>query len=114
MLASRHANSFDRSIRRCRARVKRRTEQELAALPGLGLTIFRPAYIRGDHGAKVREALYRISYALLSPLGPLMRPMGGATSNSEIGRAMIVAAGRPMHGAILDSKEINELAAQLS
>lgn len=95
------------------ARVKKRTEQELAALNGLNLSIYRPAYIRGDHGAKVRGTLYRVTYALMSPLSPIMRPMGGATSNSEIGRAMIVAAGRPMQGTILDSKEINEMAAQL-
>lgn len=96
------------------ARVKKRTEQELAGLDGLNLSIFRPAFIRGDHGAKVRGTMYRIGYALMSPLGPIMRPMGGATSNSEIGRAMIVAAGRPMTGTILDSKEINALAAQLT
>lgn len=95
------------------AQVKKRTEDELATLGLDGLVVFRPAYIRGLHGAKLRGTLYRIAYALFTPLSPLIRLFGGATSNAEIGRAMIVAIREQMDGEVLDSREINSVAARL-
>ncbi|MEM9292398.1 MAG: NAD(P)H-binding protein [Acidobacteriota bacterium] len=92
------------------ARVKKRTEDELGALGFPGVVVFRPAYIRGLHGAQIRGALYRISYALFTPLSPLFRRLGLATSNAEIGRAMIVAVREGMDGEVLDSGEINAAA----
>lgn len=95
------------------ARVKRRTEDELGALGFAGVVVFRPAYIRGLHGARLRGTLYRLAYALFTPLSPLLRLFGGATSNAEIGRAMIVAVRERMDGEVLDSGEINSIAARL-
>ncbi len=94
-------------------RVKKRTEDALAALGFAGVVVFRPAYIRGLHGAQLRGTLYRIVYALFTPLSPLFRLFGGATSNAEIGKAMIVAVGERMDGEILDSGRINSVAARL-
>lgn len=94
------------------ARVKRRTEEELAALGFDGLVVFRPAYIRGLHGAKVRGTLYRVAYALFTPLSPLIRLLGGATSNAEIGKAMITAVREQLNGQILSSADINRIAAR--
>lgn len=96
------------------ARVKKRTEDDLGALGFPGVVVFRPAFIRGLHGAQIRGTLYRLAYALFTPLSPLLRLLGGATSNAEIGQAMIVAVRDQMNGDVLDSGEINAVAAQLS
>lgn len=95
------------------ARVKKRTEDELRGLGLAGVVVFRPAYIRGLHGAQLRGRLYRLAYALFTPLSPLLRFFGGATSNAEIGRAMIVAVRERMDGEVLDSREISSIAARL-
>ncbi|MDA8017150.1 MAG: NAD(P)H-binding protein [Thermoanaerobaculia bacterium] len=95
------------------AQVKKRTEDELGALGLASVVVFRPAFIRGLHGAQLRGALYKFAYALFTPLTPLIRLFGGATSNAEIGRAMIVAAREGMDGETLDSGEINSIAARL-
>ena len=94
------------------ARVKKRTEDELATLGLDGLVVFRPAYIRGLHGAKLRGTFYRVAYTVFTPLSPLIRLFGGATSNAEIGRAMIVAIRERMDGEVLDSRQINAVAAR--
>ncbi|MEC7524522.1 MAG: NAD(P)H-binding protein [Myxococcota bacterium] len=95
------------------ARVKKRTEDDLRALGLGGVTVFRPAYIRDRHGAKVRGALYRTAYVVGTALSPALRVLGGATSNAEIGQAMIVAAREGLDGDILDSKQINQVAARM-
>ena len=94
------------------ARVKKRTEDDLRALGLGGVTVFRPAYFRDRHGAKVRGALYRTAYVVGTALSPALRVFGGATSNAEIGQAMIVAAREGLDGDILDSKQINQVAAR--
>ena len=95
------------------ARVKKRTEDALGALEFPGVIVFRPAYIRGLHGAEIRGTLYRLAYAVFTPLSPLFRLLGVATSNAEIGRAMIVAVRERMDGKVLDSGEINSTASRL-
>ncbi|MEM7050465.1 MAG: NAD(P)H-binding protein [Acidobacteriota bacterium] len=94
------------------ARVKKRAEDDLQALGFAGVVVFRPAYIRGLHGAQVRGKLYRFAYALLTPLSPMFRILGGATSNAEVGQAMVVAVREKMDGEILDSRGINSVAAR--
>ena len=95
------------------ARVKKRTEEDLRSVGLAGVVVFRPAYIRDRHGAKVRGALYRMGYAIGTVLSPVVRMFGGATSNAEIGKAMIVAVRDGMNGDILDSASINRLAERL-
>ena len=95
------------------ARVKKRTEDDLGALGFPGLVVFRPAFIRGLHGAQLRGTLYRLAYLVFTPFTPLIRRLGGATSNAEIGQAMIVAVRDKMNGGILDSADINEVASRL-
>ena len=95
------------------ARVKKRTEEDLRTV-GLGaVSVFRPAYIRDRHGASMRGALYKVSYAFFTLFSPLFRLFGGGTSNAEIGQAMIVAARDGLDGVVLDSGQINEVAAKL-
>lgn len=94
------------------ARVKKRTEDDLRTVGLTSVVVFRPAYIRDRHGAKVRGTLYRVGYAVGTAISPLVRVLGGATSNAEIGRAMIVAARDGMDGDVLDSAAINRVAAR--
>jgi uncharacterized protein YbjT (DUF2867 family) len=95
------------------ARVKKRTESGLRELGLRGVVVFRPAYIRDRHGAELRRAMFKVAYALMTGFSPLIRAMGGGTSNAEIGRAMIVSARDNLDGRILDSAGINEVAAKL-
>ncbi len=95
------------------ARVKKRTEEDLQTLGLASVVVFRPAYIRDRHGAKLRGTLYRVGYVIGTALSPLLRRLGGATSNAEIGQAMIVAARDRMNGDILNSAQINELAERI-
>ncbi|MEM9190477.1 MAG: epimerase [Myxococcota bacterium] len=95
------------------ARVKKRTEEDLRTVGLASVVVFRPAYIRDRHGAKVRGALYQVGYAVGTALSPVVRLFGGATSNAEIGKAMIVAAREGVDGEVLSSAEINRLAERL-
>ena len=95
------------------ARVKKRTEEDLRSVGLASLVVFRPAYIRDRHGARMRGMLYRTAYAIGVLLSPVIRHFGGGTSNAEIGRAMIVAVRDAMDGDILDSASINRVAERL-
>ncbi len=92
------------------ARVKKRTENDLRTLDLAGLVIFRPAFIRGFHGAQLRGILYRAFYSAALIVWPIARRVGAATSNSEIGRAMVVAARERLDNEVFDSRQINETA----
>lgn len=95
------------------ATVKKRTEDALSGLGLAGVTVFRPAYIRGRHGATLRGFGYRVAYAIFTVFSPIIRALGGGTSNAEIGQAMIVAVQERLSGAVLTSKDINAVAARL-
>lgn len=95
------------------ARVKKKTEDDLQNLGMEGVVVFRPALIRGLHGAKVRGFMYSVAYFAFTAVSPIVRRFGGATSNAEIGRAMVVAVRERMHGEILNSVQINEAASRL-
>lgn len=92
------------------ARVKKRTEEDLRAKAISSLAVFRPAYIRGDHGASMRGTMYKITYGVFRVFSPLIRAFGGGTSNSEIGKAMIVSAREKQEFTLLDSPGINATA----
>jgi uncharacterized protein YbjT (DUF2867 family) len=89
------------------ARVKGRTEDDVAALD-LQAYAFRPGFIRPEHGARSRVRLYRVIYAALSPVSALLVRFapGIATSTTQLARAMLmVARTRPEHG-VWTSREI--------
>ncbi|HUJ29617.1 MAG TPA: NAD-dependent epimerase/dehydratase family protein [Myxococcales bacterium] len=73
---------------------------------------FRPAFIRPLHGITSRTRSYRILYAILSPLVPvLMRMFPRHTATTEqVGRAMLEAARRGAPKRILESEDIVTLA----
>lgn len=91
-------------------RVKGKAERALDEVGFRSVVHFRPAFIKPMRGAKLRVPLYRVAYAVLAPLGWLMRGVGKGTSTVEVGRAMVAAALGRAEGSPLDSRAINELA----
>lgn len=91
------------------ARVKRRAEQALAAMPFKAVYVFRPGFIRPMHGIRSRTAIYNVLYALLYPITFLI-PNSYATSTERIGRAMINVARSGFDKKILASDDINRAA----
>jgi hypothetical protein len=90
------------------ARVKGAAENALLAIPFRGVYVFRPAMIQPMHGIRSRTAAYRILYAIMSPLTPLLRRLfpHSITTTERLGMAMIKAA---KHGApkkILEARDI--------
>jgi len=95
------------------ARVKGRTENALLALPLRGAYMFRPAFIQPIHGVRSRTALYQAFYTVAAPLTPLLRRLLPRywTTTENLGRAMIRVARDGYAKRILDSVDINALAA---
>ena len=74
--------------------------------------MFRPGFVMPAPGFEQRIAFYRYGEPILKLLNPILRKIGGATSSIEIGKAMINAAAGEPHKPVLESKDINELAAR--
>lgn len=93
------------------ARVKGQTENALLRLPFKAAYMFRPGVIVPLHGIKSRTALYRIPYAILGPLLPLLKTLMPkyVTTTEKLGRAMLTAAKRGAPKPILESSDINDL-----
>lgn len=96
------------------ARVKGRTENDILGMGFRSAVVFRPGMIRPRRGLEHNVRLYGIMTTLMTPLLPVFRAFGSATSTEEIGKAMIAAAlgksvGDPPKQR-LDSGDINELA----
>lgn len=94
------------------ARVKGEAENAVFALPFKAVYAFRPSFIRPMHGITSRTRSYRVLYAILWPLLPLVIAIfpRQATTTEKIGRAMLNIA---RHGAakrILDTPDINAAA----
>jgi uncharacterized protein YbjT (DUF2867 family) len=96
------------------ARVKGRTENALLALPFGAVTVFRPGLIRPLHGITSRTRSYRLLYAALAPVLPLLEAIapGSVTTTERVGRAMIRAALEGAPKRVLETADINRLAAR--
>jgi uncharacterized protein YbjT (DUF2867 family) len=94
------------------ARVKGRTENDLLALP-FKAVMFRPAGIIPVHGEVSKTTAYRIFYAVLGPLLPLLRRVvpSAVTTTELIGRAMLNAARFGAPKPVLESADIDALGA---
>jgi len=94
------------------ARVKGKTENDLMRLPFKAAYMFRPGFIQPLHGVTSKTALYRIFYTMLGPLIPLFTATlpRYVTTTERVGRAMIEAARHGAPKAVLEGKDINELA----
>jgi uncharacterized protein YbjT (DUF2867 family) len=94
------------------ARVKGEAENAILSLPFQAAYAFRPAFIRSMHGIRSRTRSYRVLYAIITPLIPLVTVLfpRHVTTTEKIGRAMLNVA---RHGApkrILENEDINAAA----
>ena len=94
------------------ARVKGRTENALRALSFKACYAFRPGFIRPLHGARSRTRTYRILYAVLAPVTPLLRALfpNQVLTTEVIGRAMLNVTRYGAAQPILGAREINAAA----
>jgi uncharacterized protein YbjT (DUF2867 family) len=94
------------------ARVKGKTENDLFRLPFKAAYMFRPGVIVPLHGIKSKTKLYRILYAALAALLPLLRAAfpNYVTTTEQVGRAMIQVAKHGAPKTLLENSDINELA----
>ena len=92
------------------ARVKGQTENALLRLPFKAAYMFRPAVIVPLHGIKSKTRLYRVFYAVLGPLLPLLKAFPKyVTTTEKLGRAMLIVAKRGAPKPVLENSDINKL-----
>jgi uncharacterized protein YbjT (DUF2867 family) len=93
------------------ARVKGKTENDLLRLPFKAAFMFRAGVIVPLDGIKSKTRLYRIFYAVLGPLLPLLRAAFPryVTTTEQIGRAMIKVARQGAPKSVLENSDIDEL-----
>ena len=93
------------------ARIKGRTENAIQRLPFHATYMFRPAAVLPMHGERPRAAVYRIAYAVLRPLLPVLRRLMPryVVTTEEFGRAMIRAARDGAPKPVLESSDIGAL-----
>jgi uncharacterized protein YbjT (DUF2867 family) len=96
------------------ARVKKRTEDDLMAMPFAAVYVFRPGFIQPLDGIKSRTRLYNVLYPLLYPVMLALRVLAPhtITDTRRIGRAMLNVArhGHPVR--VLDNAAINAAAGE--
>ena len=95
------------------ARVKGRIENKLLAMDFHPAVMARPGGIQPLPGVVSKTRWYRLFYAVMNPLFPLMvRYMPqAATTSVRLGRAMLIAARGEAGKPILSSLDINHLGA---
>lgn len=94
------------------ARVKGKTENALLRLPFRAAYMFRPGVIEPLHGIRSRTRAYRILYAALKPLLPILRRAfpDHILTTGEIGRAMLAVARSGAAKRVLESADIRAAA----
>jgi uncharacterized protein YbjT (DUF2867 family) len=90
------------------ARVKRRTENDLLALPFRAAYMLRPGFLKPVAGQRHVLKMYR----WLNWLFPLVRRLGYGTTLGELGLAMLHAAERGYAKPVLEVKDIVRAARQ--
>jgi len=94
------------------ARVKRRAEQALAAMPFKASYAVRPAFIQPMDGIASRTRLYNTLYAALKPFTGLI-PARYRTTTRELGRAVLSVAKDGYTKPILEMVDIHAAAARV-
>nr|WP_267875991.1 NAD(P)H-binding protein [Massilia rubra] len=92
-------------------RVRGKTENALLALPFRGVYIFRPGMIEPLDGIKSKTTAYRIFYALMKPVLPLLRaamPRHVLTTR-QVGQAMLAVVRGGARKRVLGSADIGPL-----
>jgi uncharacterized protein YbjT (DUF2867 family) len=92
------------------ARVKGETEDALLRLP-LRAVMFRPGFIQPMDGVVSRTRLYRVLYAVLSPIFPVLKALlpGSVTTTERVGRAMLAVARDGAPRPVLETRDIDAL-----
>jgi len=95
------------------ARVKGRTENALLGLGFKAAFMFRPGFIQPLKGTRSKTPAYRVLYAVLGPLYPLLRRLAPryVTTTVNVGRALIQVAAGGYPRPIVETDDINRLAA---
>ncbi len=93
------------------ARVKGETENALLRLPFKAAYMFRPGFILPLHGVRSRTRLYRATYAVMRPLGPMLRALfpRHVMTTEQLGRAMLEAVRRGAPKHVLEAPDLVEL-----
>jgi uncharacterized protein YbjT (DUF2867 family) len=94
------------------ARIKGKTENALLRLPFKAAYMFRPGAIEPAHGERSKTPGYRLFYAALGWLLPLLRrvlPQGMVVTTEQIGRAMLAVARQGAPGPIVEARDIASL-----
>lgn len=91
------------------ARVKGRAENALGRIGFRQLFLFRPGYIQPMDGIVSKTTSYRVMYAVMSPLYPLLKRLAPkmVTSTRQVGRAMLNVTKRGFSKPVLMSDDIN-------
>ena len=82
-------------------------------LPFKASYMVRPGVIQPRHGIRSKTRLYRVGYAALSPLVPLLKLAfpGKITDTDKISRAMIKVARSGAPKTVLENDDLNALGA---
>ena len=90
------------------ARVKGRTENALLRMPFRAAYMLRPGYIQPTHGIRSKTKLYRMIYAVVSPIYPVLQRVARryVITSEELGRAMIEIAKHGNSKRILESSDL--------
>jgi uncharacterized protein YbjT (DUF2867 family) len=90
------------------ARVKGQAEEAVLAMPFKAAYAFRPAFILPMHGITSRTRVYRLFYAVLGPLFPLLKRLapGHVSTLEQVARAMLRAARDGAPKRILENADI--------
>lgn len=96
------------------ARVKGQTENAILALPFKRAYMFRPGFIIALKGVRSRTAIYRAIYVVVGPLFPILRRLVPrlVTTTVNVGRAMIAVAATGYDRQLVESVDIERLAAE--
>jgi uncharacterized protein YbjT (DUF2867 family) len=94
------------------ARVKRRTEEALFAMPFQRVFVFRPGLIQPLHGIRSRTRLYNALYPLLYPFVLVAKAVKPdlVTTTERVGQAMLRVAKNGFPRTILENADINAAA----
>jgi uncharacterized protein YbjT (DUF2867 family) len=94
------------------ARVKGATENAILKLPFKAAYMFRPGAIQPLNGVTSRTRIYRVIYAVTTPLWPLLRRLfpNQISTTERIGQAMLAAASKGAPKPILEPPDIEALA----
>jgi uncharacterized protein YbjT (DUF2867 family) len=98
------------------ARVKRKTEKALLAMPFRSIYVFRPAMIQPLDGIQSKTASYRIIYGLIAPFLTAARHFWPShiSTTQELGKTMLAAAKRGTEKRVVEAKQIREVLQSLS